>query len=491
MTIQKIAFFYLVIPLFIFCATWFNFYTCTILLLSLFISCYFTKFSTELGDQPYILNKKTILLAFAIAFIWCFWSGIGGYAYQSDDFPTRNAIYRDLIEYSWPVNYNYNKVYSLNYYIGFWLLPSLITKFIGLFINNQDLLFTIGLNILLLHSIIGVTIFFLLLISYIKPKNNKQILLVLLLAVFFSGIDVIGAIIYDWPIFDSQNFKMKTFDYKILHLEVYSGYGKVQYSSLTTLLFWVFNQSIPAWIITLLVLKNKKPENYGIFITLGLFYSPLPLFGIAIIMLTNCILFLLNKELSLKYKLKNFISLSNIYIVPIFIVIATFISLNETGKHANLNFNVIIDDYLLFCLIEFGCYLFFIFFRYNKEPLFYVMTICLFTLCLFHIDMSMCDFQMRTTIPFLLLLMIYILQYLLNKPHFLCKLMLYLLLIIGACTPLIEFSRGIMQVSSSKSITHINDSWHSLGDKLPFFPYSNYLSRNKGNNKFYRLIAKH
>ena len=492
--LQKIAYLYLILPLVIFSTTWFNFYGTSILVLSLLISCYFIRLSPNkysLTGISSLTNKKIVLFAFIIASLWCFWSGIGGYIYQSGDFAARNAIYRDLIERSWPVYYKYWGGFALNYYFGFWIFPAFITKILYIVSTNHNLIFAVGLNILLIYSIIGVTIFLLLLVLITKPKNLKQLILVLIFPLFFSGLDIIGALVYKSPFFNIENFNLTTPFFGNMHIETYNGVGNIQYSSFTTQLFWVFNQCIPCWIITLLLLKDKTPENYGILATLGFFYCPLPMIGISIIMLTNCILFLTNNKEDIKGKIKKIISLSNIYILPTFIIIDLFISLNGAKKHAELEFKgVEISRYLLFIVLEFGCFLFFIFNRYKKNVLFYVTIISLSLLCLFSFNEGYGDFQMRTTIPFLLLLLIFILEYLLGNASVLSKIMLSIFLIIGACTPLVEFTRGVIQLKSSKSIIYIDNRWFTLDKTPPVWPYYNYTLWHPYNYKVYKMLVK-
>ncbi len=486
MIIQKIAYLYLVFPLLIFCATWFNFYTSIILLFSLIISYYFTKVSIESSEQSYILNKKNILLAVVIASIWCFWSGIGGYVYQSSDFSARNAVYRDLITRDWPVFLGQNSRYALNYYFGYWIVPALFSKF---FTNDMDTLFTIGLNILLLYTIFSVFIFLLLLVEFVKPKTQKQLILVLLFPIIFSGLDIIGAVKEYIPFFDDKAYNLTSPQWWRIHIEIYNGIGEIQYSSFTTQLFWVFNQSIPCWIITMLLLKEKTPQNYGILTTAGVFYCPLPMVGISIIMLTNCILFILNNSFTLKEKIKKIISYSNIYIVPVFIIVFLFISLNDAVDNTELNFKIkSISSYLLFCYLEFLCFLFFIYRKYYKEPLFYVMIISLLTLCLFSFKEGLGDFQMRSTLSPLLLLLIFVLQYLLDNPPKFNKIMLCILLAIGIATPLVEFSRGALQIALTKNIRHTCDYWGSLNTAPYKWPFYNYVLIWPINNRFYQLF---
>ena len=45
-------------------------------------------------------------------------------------------------------------------------------------------------------------------------------------------------------------------------------------STFVTQLFWVFNQSLPAWLITMLLVNDKSYENLGLMIALLLPLHP-------------------------------------------------------------------------------------------------------------------------------------------------------------------------------------------------------------------------
>ena len=63
----------------------------------------------------------------ALAAGWCFFAGIGYFYYQSFDYHFRNAVFRDLISYDWPVFYDKADT-PLVYYMGFWLVPAALAK---------------------------------------------------------------------------------------------------------------------------------------------------------------------------------------------------------------------------------------------------------------------------------------------------------------------------------------------------------------------------
>ena len=67
----------------------------------------------------------------------------------------------------------------------------------------------------------------------------------------------------------------------------------IQFSSFTTQLFWVFNQSIVAWIVTIMFIDEKKVNNYMLIILLCLPYAPLPFVGLIPLMATRAVKFLI------------------------------------------------------------------------------------------------------------------------------------------------------------------------------------------------------
>ena len=91
----------------------------------------------------------------------------------------------------------------------------------------------------------------------------------LVLFIFFSGLDVVGmnlAQIEEFQLFGD------------LHLEAWSFY--YQFSSMTTQLFWVFNQAIPIWIACALIFFIEKPKNMIFVISFVILTSTFPFVGL-------------------------------------------------------------------------------------------------------------------------------------------------------------------------------------------------------------------
>ena len=467
--IKKLTYLYLTLPLFVFCFTWFIPAFKVLLLIFLCFSC--ASISIPAAND-FRISRKVCWAAFFISAFWCFWSGIGGYVYQTGDFLARNAIYHDLIEQSYPVYYTAG-YRTLNYYFGFWLIPALLSKiFAG--IDNPEILFTIGLNILLLHAIIGVFLFFLLFISLIKPKGKKALFLTLIFPLLFSGLDVVPALINQTP-----------FD----HIEVWNGIGSIQYDSQTTQLFWVFNQAIPAWLATLLFLDEKTPRNYGIIFIATLFQGVLPALGLGIFMTAVLIKFWLEGQRKTE-TYKQIFSYSNLTAVPLLLVLIAFFTCNTvaTRDHFHIT-HLSLWQYVTFCAVEFLCYVLPIYRTFKHELVFRVMSVSLMGLVLFSIGGEYNDFPMRTTIPALLILEIYVLRYLsAHDTSRFNKKILGILLIIGMMTPAVEFSRGVKQIAATKSISHRMDLWKTLNGRLTVFPWHTYLLSNHQNYKLYQYL---
>ena len=179
----------------------------------------------------------------------------------------RNAILHDLIDYDWPVKYHYDEddlIYNivgengrLSYYFSYWLPSALIGK-----VTN--------FNVASLASFIYQ--FFLLGLFYFLLSRllNKNSIWFLVVVCCFSGLDIIGTYILN-----------PTYDFSLgNHIDTWG--APFAYSSNITQLFWVFNQALPSWIITLLFLNAKNFKNIGLLIVLSLSFSPFRTIGVCV-----------------------------------------------------------------------------------------------------------------------------------------------------------------------------------------------------------------
>lgn len=183
-------------------------------------------------DKRY-LNFWIIVLA--VVAVWVYLSGIGSFVFQNGDYWVRNPIFRDLSTYQYPVIYDLSKEseavqricgserVAFSYYFCWWLPVSYASKLFGLSETARNVL-------LYLWAVLGI----LATVYLICRKIGKCTYIVPVVLIVFSGLDIVPWLLKN-NIF--SNLPWTT------HIEWWAGY--FQYSSNTTQLFWVFNQSIP------------------------------------------------------------------------------------------------------------------------------------------------------------------------------------------------------------------------------------------------------
>ena len=120
---------------------------------------------------------------------------------------------------------------------------------------------------------------------FTKSATKKKQFFAVLIFVLFSGLDVVGMF---W--LKRQGYLLEP---SVLHLEWWA--GGLQYSSNTTCLYWVFNQTIMSWLATMCFLCEKTPRNYVLIGLSCFFCGPLPFVGLAVLMIASAIEKLINE----------------------------------------------------------------------------------------------------------------------------------------------------------------------------------------------------
>lgn len=143
---------------------------------------------------------------------------------------------------------------ALAYYFSWWLPVSALSKLFHLGNFGRNLL-------LYCWALSGI----LLVIYCISRYLGKCSYLVPIILIFFSGLDVIPFYLTN----SSVNFTD--------HIEWWAVF--FQYSSNTSMLFWVFNQAIPVWCITALLLQSENSPYSAALSALTFAYSPWATFG--------------------------------------------------------------------------------------------------------------------------------------------------------------------------------------------------------------------
>lgn len=482
---------YALIPIIIFFIGWLKIYfsiPLSLILIIGFINMIKKDYSHN-TKEIIISSKGCILLLFTLL-IWIYISGPGGFFFETWDFHTKNAIFRDLIDFKWPVIYP-NTNNALVYYFTQWMIPSLFGKIFGL---------SIAKLMLAIITYIGILIVFLLLAFHVNAKTTKQLIVVCAILITWGGLNNWGAM--TTSIIGKGNYLMGNSDG---WMDIINGY---QYSSNDTLLSWVFNQTIVPWIMTILALDNKKIRNFA-FIGLCIFpFGPFPFVGLALILISmfayECIKNIRSKEMIIDI-FKQIFSMPNICaIISIFIPFTLFFKCNVVAGF--LQFYIPINEFelvnvvylLYFAFIEYMVYSIFIINKYKKNYLFYTINILLLMFPLFSIGPSR-DFLMRASIPELFCMMIFVIEYLIdsyekniNKVQII---VLIILLAISANNFVGEFSQRLMTIQTKKQFPIVADdtktlSNMNLGDDNPNTFEENYLVPNPEETIFFKYIAK-
>jgi hypothetical protein len=479
------AYIFLFLPFFIFTLGWLQLWIAIPVSVCMIISFVFAVKSTSLswGGGGVSLSKQNLrkmCIGVGIICVWVILSGIGNFVWQNSDHSYRNEIFKLLVEKRWPVTSIIDGIeYRLVYYIGFWLPAAFIGKVFGL---------QAGFGFLYLWALFGVVCVFLM----VCALREKLSLRTLMIIIFFSGLDYIGEAFL-------KEYVLNPFWHS--HMEWWSGY--FQYSSMTTQLFWVFNQTIPAWIATTLLLAQKNNKNLIFIMGTLLLNSTFSFMGL--LPITGYVFFrnirheFQNNKIfgvCLKHQLHDLFSFQNILGGSFSGIISfIFLSTNVLASSFSLSYspdkNHYFMRYIWFFILEAGVYLVLCFNTQKKNPLYYVIMIC-FLLCpLFYIPSR--DFVMRASVPSLYILMLMIIDEMESVRKSSVRTVLLLVLVIGSITPIHEIMRTLIATYNSgrnPKIVFVSEEAvmkapvYSTGDKNKFFfkYLANRITPIKGRN---------
>ncbi len=432
--IMTSCYLYIALPVIIFFLGWVKLYI-AIPAAVIFAFCVYRMSVKEHDLWLPDVDRRMILVtvaAFVLIAVWVLISGIGGYYFQDTDHFDRNEIFSLLVEKRWPVvdTYIFNGTETTRmmvYYLGFWLPSAVIGKIFGI---------EAGWGFQYFWAFMGIVLIFILLSSLIKSYNFFTILGFML----FSGMDILGAIICYGIVEPGE------------HIEWWSGF---QYSSNTTLLFWVFNQAIYGWLLILLILVQKNNRHIGFILGCSLLSSTFPFVGLIPFSVAKIINNLdkdNNKHINWTSSLKELFSPENI-LGGGFSGIISFIFLKTNASASNTDLAYFSDPtfwgrYVFFCLLEFGILLLIVFKDERKNPL-YIITAVSLLICPFVRIGDSQDFCMRASIPALTVLYIIFCINVKENFHNRSYLRLALLLLIfgiGIMTPFQEISRHVINM---------------------------------------------
>jgi len=119
---------YLSFPLLAFWWGWFDWWValpCTLAVAAVF----WKVIGFEKPISPPKIRYTSLLICFALAFVWTYLAGVGGFRPQHFDYFKHNLIFNNLVRYDWPVRYT-DGTY-LCYYHAYYLPAALLAKWLG------------------------------------------------------------------------------------------------------------------------------------------------------------------------------------------------------------------------------------------------------------------------------------------------------------------------------------------------------------------------
>lgn len=263
---------YLALPVLIFFLGWCRWYIgipCALILVISVVFC-MREWHRKADTEPvqtgisYILtyvHMRKLAMIIIVILLWTGLSGVGGYVWQNQDHSVRNELFVLLAEGKWPLakeleTASGSEIRGLVYYVGYWLPAALAGKLFGL---------KAGWAMQYLWAAAGIGLMY----ACICVWRKKLTVWPLWILIFFSGLDAAGVLL---------GCREKLHIFGDVHLEAWAPY--YQFSSMTTQLFWVFNQAIPAWLLASLVFLGEKPRNMGFLASQAILTSTFPFVGV-------------------------------------------------------------------------------------------------------------------------------------------------------------------------------------------------------------------
>lgn len=496
------AYVYIILPIIIFFLTWLKWYIgipmAIILVFGLLVLLKKDYFNNTADISLSI--KHLIGISVAIL-IWTWLSGQGGFFFQTGDNHWRNAIFRDLINFEWPVIYP-ETGNALVYYIMHWIVPALFGKLFG---------WTGGNIALFIWTYLGIMIAYLLIIYVTKATSIKKMWLICMIFIFWSGLNVIGLAISDTLGITVTKFGLGSAEGWLDYTR--NGFDcSYLYRNNFDFLSQVFNQTVVPWIAVPLILENKKIRNFA-FIGLSVLpYAPIPFIGFIPIFLVLALPSYVNwiKSKNFKFIFEETFSIPNIVAALTILVVFMFYfrcnvaySTGAGGKSFGLFVPIEAFDIqriftlILFYILEFGIVAFLIYPMYKKDKLFWAVIFLLIITPLFRIGTGR-DFCMNASLAPLFIFMIMTINFLFKENEkkivSIRRNLLIVVLSIAILSPLGDITLRFHIINNTKQFPIILDDIKTLSNKQlldeKFGSFENFLSPKPESKFFYKYLAK-
>ena len=395
------------------------------------------------------ITTRTIVFIVVIAVVWVSLSGAGGIGFQNQpDWNNKSVLMSDLMRREWPVSYDDHLI--LNYYFALYLPASVVGRLAGW--NAAELF-------LYLEVLVGAVLS----LTWLYSFAGEFGMLAVALFIGFGGLDLVG-----YMLVNRRAPQMG------VGIEWWS--SEFQFSGTTTLLFWVPQHSLPAWIATSLMLDEgarfRRVAYAGLFAALSLLWSPFVALGLLPIGIA--MLFVADRE--------TIPSFANFVFLPAMAALAyVFYAPHKSGGHFDSASSFWIAQFsamslarmAVFYALEIGIYALFVAVSWKSlERHWHTFAIIIgiaLPICLLIPErVGHGGFMMRSSIPSLFLLFLLMLHVLATAPRRAVRFALASCLLLGMGSAFQEISRSILRYPTHLPATRpASDAMH-LREKQRF-----------------------
>ena len=400
---------YLLLPFLIFCVGFLRWYVAIVLMLSLLYSGAIVVKQIYRKEYSWRLSSARIFILIGVSAFLCWVCGVGGYFSQSYDWIVKNPLLNDLTLSSWPLVIDFAEADSdiqslcgegqvaFVYYL-FYYLPA---AWVGSIFDST----TVARFSLFLWSVFGLYLVMCWLLNWLSRDrllSRKVFIFILLLFVCWGGMDIVGMIFKAFSPWDNIQWAWSSLPL----LDSWSQPFFMYHSSLASL-YWCFNQCIPLWLITMMIL-NVGEHRFILFLySFTMLYSPWGTMGLLPIVVALCLGEIKQRGWAEIKKQLNFANVG--FPLILLVVVGAYYASNKTpvaekgfiGQFWALGEWIWV--YIIFILVEIGAYAWMM--REEvKHNLLLVVTIgTLVAIPLYKMNYAN-DFVLRASVPALFLL---------------------------------------------------------------------------------------
>lgn len=361
-------------------------------LTALIVYCLYRQWRRGSKDNL-VISTRQLWLSVIVCLVLMWLCGIGGYMVQSADNYWRNAMFRDLVNYSWPV-YDVQTGLTKSYYLAFWMFPALVAK---VFHSMEA-----GFFMQLVWLSAGLELLFLQICRWMGKVRVSYLFFFYL----FSGMKIVECLLY-FPVVDSSHTISE-----IVNIVFTNGTPGVFHAGpMVQFLYDPFNQTVALFLGMMLMIQDTKSLMLPFYYVLLLLYAPLPLVGLAPIMVYWLLRGLIQRPSDQRWGYV--LNVENVTALLLLVISALYLMSNNQSGHKGLrdltDWVPTVYGYLIYIFFEFVIFMLVGYKVCLDKAMLWIgfATVCLFGW--FQIGLHN-DFCFRTNMPFIFILCLLVIK---------------------------------------------------------------------------------